>query len=113
MFNTIDNGENTNNNEYYAYYTIKKGDNLYQIAKRFNVNPALLAALNGLNNNDYIYPDQIIMIPRDNYAYYITKDGDTLNLVAEAFNTDPSNLINYNNAIYLKEGQLIVNRINL
>ena len=36
---------------YYEYYTIKRGDNLYQIAKNYNVNPSLLAALNGLDLN--------------------------------------------------------------
>jgi LysM repeat protein len=100
------------NNDYFEYYTIKKGDNLYQIAKKNNVNPSLLALLNGLNTNDYIYPDQVIMIPKDGYAYYITKEGDTLNLVANTFNTNVSNLLKYNKTIYLQEGQLIVNKIN-
>ena len=26
-------------NEYYEYYTIKSGDNLYQIARKYNINP--------------------------------------------------------------------------
>ena len=97
---------------YFDYYTIKKGDTLYGISKNYGVNPYLLAVLNGLNPNDYIYPDQIIMVPRDNYAYYITKEGDTLNIVANTFNTSINNLINYNQAIYLQEGQLIVNKLS-
>ncbi len=66
--------ENESDNSYYDYYTIQKGDNLYEIAKKSNVNPKLLAIINGLNVNDYIYPNQIIMIPKSNYAYYITKE---------------------------------------
>ena len=96
---------------YFDYYTIKKGDTLYQISKKYGVNPYLLAVLNGLNTNDYIYPDQIIMVPKDNYAYYITKEGDTLNIVANTFNASVNDLINYNQAIYLQEGQLIVNKL--
>ena len=113
MFNMYNvNEENKSNDDYFEYYTIKKGDNLYQIAKKYNVNPSLLALLNGLNTSDYIYPNQVIMIPKNNYAYYITKEGDTLNLVANTFNVSASNLIKYNPTIYLTEGQLIVNRIN-
>ncbi len=111
MFNV--NEENKPNNNYFEYYTIQKGDNLYAIAKNYNVNPTLLATLNGLNTNDYIYPEQVIMIPNSNFAYYITKEGDTLNLVAETFNTSEANLLKYNPTIYLQEGQLIVNKINM
>lgn len=96
--------------EYFEYYTIKKGDNLYQIAKSYNINPSLLAALNGLSENDYIYPNQVIMIPKKGYSYYITKDGDTLSLVAKTFNTTIGNIINNNSTIYLREGQLLVNK---
>ncbi len=113
MFNMYNvNDESTHsNNDYFSYYTIKKGDNLYQIAKKYNVNPTLLAVLNGLNANDYIYPDQVIMVPKEGFAYYITKEGDTLNLVANTFNTNTSNLLKYNQTIYLQEGQLLVNKI--
>ncbi len=116
MFNmiNINEEENTKSNEnYFDYYTIQKGDNLYAIAKKYNVNPTLLATINGLNISDYIYPEQIIMIPKSDFAYYITKEGDTLELVSKTFNTSENSLIKYNPTIYLQEGQLIVNRINM
>ena len=71
--------------EYYEYYNIKTGDNLYQIARKYNINPDLLAALNGLNMNDYIYPGQVLMIPKSGYSYYLTKEGDTIDTVANTF----------------------------
>ena len=111
MFNV--NEETKPNNNYFEYYTIQKGDNLYAIAKKYNVNPILLATINGLNQSDYIYPEQVIMIPKSDFAYYITKEGDTLELVAKTFNTNEETLIKYNPTIYLQEGQLIVNRINM
>ena len=43
-----------NKEKYFEYYTIKKGDSLYGIAREYNINPELLALLNGLNSNDYI-----------------------------------------------------------
>lgn len=95
-------------NTYFTYYTIEKGDNLYQIARRYNINPKLLAAANGLNNTEYIYPGQELIIPKSGYSYYITGEGDTLSGVAEAFKTSPSNLLDYNRTIYLLPEQILV-----
>lgn len=109
MYNKYDEGDSQT---YYEYYTIKRGDNLYQIAKSYNVNASLLAALNGMDLNEYIYPNQVIMVPKNNFSYYITKDGDTLDLVANTFNTNINNLTSENQTIYLREGQLIVHKNN-
>ena len=65
---------------FYSFYEIKKGDSLYKISKEYNVNTKLLAELNGLNLDDYIYPGQTILIPKRDVSYYITKDGDTLDI---------------------------------
>lgn len=100
----------TNKNQYFEYYTIKKGDTLYGIARENNINPDLLALLNGLNSSDYIYPNQEILIPKANYSYYVTKEGDTLDIVANRFNQSREALINNNQTIYLLEGQLLVKK---
>ena len=94
--------------KYFEYYTVKKGDSIYGIAKRYNINPELLASLNGLNYTDYIYPEQVIMIPKANYSYYVTKAGDTLDSVEGILNVSRDKLLNENNIIYLLEGQLLV-----
>ena len=95
--------------EYFEYYTINKGDTLYDIARRYNINPDLLSTLNGLNNADYIYPNQVILIPKSNYSYYITKSGDTIDSVTKTLGVDRDKFFNDNNVIYLLEGQLLVN----
>lgn len=99
-----------NKNQYFEYYTIKKGDTLYGIAREYNINPDLLAILNGLNKEDYIYPDQEILIPKSNYSYYVTKEGDTIETVANKFNQSHNDLLANNNTIYLLDGQLLVKR---
>lgn len=99
-----------NKEQYFEYYTIKKGDTLYGIAREYNINPELLALLNGLNNEDYIYPNQEILIPKSNYSYYVTKDGDTIETVSTKFNQNPRELINTNETIYLLPGQLLVKK---
>lgn len=97
--------------EYFEYYTIEKGDNLYAISKRYNVNPELLASVNGLNEHDYIYPNQEILIPKSGYSYYITNEGDTLEMVSSKFKTNKNKLVETNELIYLLPGQLLVNKI--
>lgn len=60
----------------YTSYIVKPNDNLYQIARLNNIDLDSLLTLNGLNKNDYIYPNQEILIPTG--KMYITKDNDTI-----------------------------------
>lgn len=101
-----------NSDTYFDYYTIEKGDSLYKISKEYNINPNLLASLNGLNTSDYIYPGQVILVPNANYSYYITKSGDTIESVAKTFDIDKKRLIDDNKTIYLLEGQMLVKKKN-
>ena len=97
-----------NKEKYFDTYTINKGDTFYGVSKKYNINPTLLAALNGLNMDDYIYPNQVILLPVNNYSYYITKDGDTLDMVSEMFKKNKDLLIKENESIYLLPGQILV-----
>ena len=92
---------------FYTIYEIKNGDTLYKISKEFNVNTKLLAELNGLNIDDYIYPSQILLIPKKDVSYYITKDGDTLYTVSNIFGTTEKDIVDQNRTIYLLAGQMI------
>lgn len=101
-----------NTDTYFEYYTIKSGDSLYKIAKKYNINPNLLASMNGFDINDYIYPGQVLLIPNQNYSYYITKSGDTLDTVLNTLKEDSSKLLKENKNIFLLEGQMIVKKKN-
>ena len=92
---------------YYFIYEIKKGDSLYKISKEFNVNTKLLSELNGLNLDDYIYPGQMILVPKKDVSYYITKDGDTLKLVSNIFGVKEEDIVKDNETIYLLPEQKI------
>ena len=59
--------------------------------------------------DDYIYPDQELLIPKNGYIYYITTEGDTIDLVADKFNTTREDVMN-DNTIYLLPGQLIIHK---
>ena len=95
------------NNPFYYSYEIKNGDTLYQISKNYNVNTKLLAELNGLDLDDYIYPGQVLLIPRKDVSYYITKKGDTLKIVSDIFDVNQNDIIKQNSTIYLDEGQML------
>lgn len=95
-------------NEYFEIYTIEKGDNLYNIARKYNTDYNLLALLNGINVDDYIYPNTTILVPKRDVKYYITKDNDTLLSVNRLLGGNINKLLSQNNNIYLEEGQLIV-----
>lgn len=45
------------------YYKVKRGDWLYSIARRYNVNARCVARWNGLRHPSLIYPNQKIYIP--------------------------------------------------
>ena len=101
-----------NKEQYFNYYVIESGDNLYAIARRYNINPELLASMNGLDMDDYIYPNQEILIPKSGYSYYITKDGDTIDTVSIIFKVNRNELLENNQIIYLLAGQIIVKKNN-
>ncbi len=101
-----------NQENYFNYYVIEKGDTLYEIGRKYNINPELLASMNGLEINDYIYPNQEILIPKSGYSYYITKEGDTLETVSNTFKISQDKLLENNPVIYLLEGQILVKKNN-
>lgn len=77
-------------------YTVKKGDNLYSIAKKYNIDVNSIKSLNYLTS-DNIYVGQIIRIPEmytkpedmyiPQYINYIVKKGDSLYSIANSYGT--------------------------
>lgn len=97
----------TNNNPFF-YYTVEQGDNIYALARKYNVDLDTLLQINGLNKNDYIYPGNQLIIPKNNIKTYIVLENETLSNVSEKLNTDVQTLINENENIYLLPGQLLI-----
>ena len=88
------------NENQYNTYVVKNGDNLYNIAKRYNVEEKTIELLNGLKENEYIYPGQKLLIPKDNV--YITKENDSVKKLLDS-GIELDNLYN----IYLQKDQII------
>ena len=60
------------NSHLYDHYKIKKGDTIYSISEAYGVDPNILIKINGLDMDDYIYPGETLLIPKENI--YITKE---------------------------------------
>lgn len=92
----------------YEYYTVKKGDNIYDIALENDIDYNMLLQLNGLEMEDYIYPNQTIILPKKGLKIYLTKDDDTLTDVLNRLNITFDELRKENQKIYLRPDQIII-----
>lgn len=75
--------------ENYISHTVSKGETLYQISRKYNVKIGEINQLNPTLNADLIYPEQIILIPRQTtpplrsqeqdteYTYHTVEAGET------------------------------------
>ncbi len=97
-----------NQNDYLKSYIVITGDTLYDIARRNNVDVNTLLLLNGLNQNDFLYPGQEIVIPVSNNKVYITKENDTISKILMDTNMTIEELMNKNSNIYLLPEQMII-----
>ena len=91
-------------------YKIKAGDSIYSIARAYNVDPDTLLMLNGLNKNEYIYPNQEIIVPLKEVSIYVTKPGDTIEAIISNLGIDANMLNKQNDKIFVMEDQLIVSK---
>lgn len=57
-------------NETYGYYTVRKGDNLYALARDFFSSMGELQRLNRLGSSTLIYPGDELIVPTSEYNAY-------------------------------------------
>ncbi len=94
------------------YYTVKSGDSLWSISRKFGITVDELKNANNLSSN-LLSVDQNLIIPgKDLDAIgeeYVVKKGDTLYSIARKYNTSVDNLKSINNIITdsLAIGQII------
>lgn len=97
----------------YLIYTIKKGDNLYSIAKNYNISLEELINFNQ-QGSTLLHIGEQLLIPINNQTnnniQYIIKPGDTLYNIAKRYNTNVDEIkrINNLNTNMLKIGETIL-----
>lgn len=92
-------------------YTVKKGDTLYSIAKKFGVSVVDLSTLNNVNPSN-LQVGVVLKIPEDDTTgevTYTVKRGDTLYGISNQFGVSAIDLANLNNvnAQTLQIGQVL------
>lgn len=97
-------------NQLFQTYTVKKGDSIYSIARTYNVDPATLLLLNGLNKDEYIYPDQEITVPKRDVFVYVTREGDTIDGIINNLGIDANTFNRENERIFVIGDQLVVHK---
>ncbi len=82
-------------------YTVKKGDTLWEIAKKYGTTISEIRELNGLGRSSQIYIGQRLIIPNktqtiNDYEIYTVRRGDTIYEIAESFNVSVQRLMAWN-----------------
>jgi LysM repeat protein/ABC-type branched-subunit amino acid transport system substrate-binding protein len=110
-----------NRNDFYAH-TVKKGQTVYSISKKYKVDEEVIYAHNPWAREG-IKADQTIWIPRnkdmqnvteagktdDLFFFYTTKKGDTLYSISKIYNVTVADIIDHNPVLIdgLKPGQVL------
>lgn len=105
-------------------YTVRNGDNLWQIAQAHKVSVTDLQRWNALKGNALrvgqdlklqgnASPQTVARMERDGVTYYKVRKGDSLHLIAKRFNVQMKNLQSWNprTGKALKPGQVLTLRL--
>ena len=82
------------------YYTVKSGDSLWSISRKFGVTVNELKKVNNLSSNLLSIGQNLIIPGKNNNTSsneYVVKKGDTLYGIANKYNVSVDNLKSYNN----------------
>lgn len=99
----------------YTLYTVRRGDTLWGISRKFGTSINSIVALNGIKNPNIIYAGEVFKIPSarsEQTVIYTVKRGDTLWGISRKFGTTVENLVKLNsvknpNLIYVGEKLII------
>ena len=89
--------EPTEPNQNYIEYIVKKGDNLYNIARNYNTNVNDILQFNNLTNSNLSIGQRLLIPLNNNQTTYTVKAGDSLYSIASRYNTTVDELKRKNN----------------
>lgn len=94
-----------------SIYVVRKGDNISEIAKMFDVSVNTIIWANSLGSGESITPGQILVILPVSGIQYTVKKGDTVKSIAKKLSSDITEILQYNGLAIndnLTEGQTII-----
>jgi Membrane proteins related to metalloendopeptidases len=77
-------------------YTVRNGDSVASIAKRFGLNVDTVISANGLSDSSSVRPGRTLRIPNINGLAYKVRSGDSIASVAKKYKIDATKLVDAN-----------------
>ncbi|MBN1213241.1 MAG: LysM peptidoglycan-binding domain-containing protein [candidate division Zixibacteria bacterium] len=77
-------------------YTVRSGDTLWELARRFGTTTSNIRRLNGMGRSSRIYPGQVLTVASGDdkeYVIYRVRRGDTLSRIAQKYRTSISRIL--------------------
>ncbi len=100
------------NSGYFTYHIVKKGDNLWKIARKYHISIAKIKALNNLRSNTIRPGQKLRLYGNVNYnnskRIYTVKKGDSIYKIAKKLKISPKVLITKNKLKKSKNGYIII-----
>lgn len=95
-------------NTLFDIYVVEKGDSIYSISLKYNIPYKELLLLNGLKENEYIYPNQQLLVPKNGVNFYITKENDRIKDIVSNLGVDGYEVLTKNDNLIIMPDQIIV-----
>jgi len=87
------------NNGFFTHHIVKKGDTLYDIARKYKTSISKIKIINGLHSS-VIHPGQKLKLfgskPKSD-QYYVVKSGDSISAISNKIGVSSTHLISKNN----------------
>ncbi len=81
-------------------YKVRRGDTLWDIARKYGTTTARIRSLNGMGRSSRIYPGQMLIVSANNSLEYIihkVRRGETLSRIAKKYRTTIAEILAANN----------------
>ncbi|MGI5879662.1 MAG: peptidoglycan DD-metalloendopeptidase family protein [Syntrophomonadaceae bacterium] len=95
-FIPVNHSKSSSANTMVRYYQIKKGDNLWNISRSFNVNLSQLMALNHVDDNTILSVGQKLKIPSSAGRIHYIRKGETMWDIASRYEVSVDGLLSVN-----------------
>ncbi len=94
---TIDSLKKKDKRWHLSEHVIKKGENLWKIAKQYETNHRYIIIINNIDEPKKLLPGKILQVPNRQGIEYNIKKGDTVYDIASRYNIKKEKLLSHNN----------------